>query len=1125
MLHEDIIDPLVTDYIDRVTGEGLNYFNANATTKLNDFIKYLVTVIPDRQFGFYPLRRDQNIGQGNKAFGIGRLASGNPMVFPGLAQWSESGVLFGEKVQPGGRFTPVYETVGIINFSGKVDEGFAFRENDFSIFYFLKHQRAGEFATRLYRGEGGLCPYFICDKSPDWFQVIAPEFSTSRFRPRGTTYIYDEIFGEDKKGLQIDWSQKETEKYYVPTAISFYDPDKDQPEGRFYCLNLNGNLNNYTMRYIYGRDPAILSGNFLSPYVAVAGLAGEGIRYDMPKRFVAGAGARNDSSTTYNVDGLPHIVPGILITKGNYSHVADEIAQNMAETIGLLFAVDPLRISGLKDTASNICSPKINFINYYKTLPKIYDKVLQSFANFSAGISSIIIEDFGKWLVNFVSTLCGTASNGVVRCFGGWTARSPTEKTEIRAVSDINIYKTGVQVTGTYGDLKLGEFHNNGIIGFISGYRDSFGNFSGFESRTISGHSGFYYNNNYLVFPPYKFFEVQKITGFVSGFLNENNYFEIFNSTHPYYNSGYFLSGQTQDFTYSLIEQEDISGFQYGFLDPISNNWLAYPVNNIISSSGYILDGQFIEFLPEKIIEKSPVTGFRVGFMNGFGEFSGYTEGEGLSGILLTGDVFSDDPNSRIFYPSDSNFTGFDGLSGFDTEIGYEFSGFDFFDSSGFIGFDPNNPFFGTGELTGLIGYKYIIFLSGEFSGSDSITGVDEGFGLNYNGFFDGDTYFSGIEFDFQTNEFLNYGTGYLIGKIGYKNVQNFYGDPGFDNRPGFDALAGYNYTGFSFPEGSGFVGITGNQFGSGYMSGYIGSRNFIDYTGTYSGFTGLLDNYNKYLPQVIFPNFEFTRGSGFIGNGTSGYGLLTGIISTGYINGEACFSEAYSDIRIYKTGVQRTSIDISGKINATGIITDTFENNLSIISGNINSVIFTLAIISGGIFTETGYTGFNSETDSGLYDIKSGSYISGSITGASYITGNLSIGSGLDYELETGFTYETGYMDASVTSIVLTEAIFRLLVIQDGSPEFCSLTSNIPTVIYESAEINTGLNTETGYIYADVASIDHYTNLRNDVTGKFETGYYNISGLYRISTAFPAITGENIYYDISGILLKTGTV
>jgi|694.fasta_scaffold10587_2 hypothetical protein len=1118
MLHEDIIDPLVTDYIDRVTGEGLNYFNANATTRLNDFVKYLVSVIPDRQFGFYPLRSDQNIGNGNKAFGIGRLASGSPMIFPGLAQWTESGVMFGDKVRPGGTFGPTYETVGMIDFSGKVEGGFAFRENDFSIFYFLKHQRAGEFATSLYRGEGGLCPYFICDKSPDWFQAIAPEFSTSRFRPRGTTYIYDEIFGEDKKGLQIDWSQKETEKYYAPTAISFYDPDKDQTEPRFYCLNLNGNLNHYSMKFIYGRDPNMLSGNFLSPYVAVAGLEGQPVRYDMPKRFVAGAGATNDRATEYNRDGLPHIVPGILITKGNYSYIHEEIAQNMAEAIGLLFAVKPVQISGLQDHASNICSPKIVSLDYYKTEPKIYDKVLQGFANFTAKISSIIIEDYGRWLTDFIASLCGTDIGGVVRCFGGWTARSPIEKAEIRPTLNSGLYITGNQITGTYGNLKLGEFHNNGIVGFVSGYMDVSGNFSGFQSRTISGHSGFYYTGSYNVFPPYQFFEVQKITGYVSGFLNNSGSFDIFNSTHPYYNSGYFLSGQITDFTYSLIEQEDISGFQYGFLNNLLNSWEPFASTNKLSSSGYLLNGQFIEFLPEKIIEKTPVTGFRVGFMNGLGIFSGYSTGEGgTSGILLTGDVFSDDPNSRIFFPLDGNFVGFDGISGFDPEIGYEYSGFDFFDSSGFISFDQANPFFGTGEMTGLIGYKYIVYLSGEFSGENSITGVNEGFGLDFNGFFDGDTYFSGVEFDPLTNSFLNYGTGYLIGKIGTKNVQNFYGDPGFDNRPGFDPLAGYSYTGFSFPEGSGFAGINGNTFGTGYMSGFIGSRNFIDYTGIYSGFTGLLDKYNQYLPWVIFPNFEFTRGSGFIGS-VPGYGLLTGVISTGDVSGDAAFVVSNIGSGLYLTGLQRTGINISG------IDFGPIDFSIGNISGMVTGASYTLAIISGGTFFETGYTGFNSGTDSGYYDIKSGTYMSGHITGLSYITGNLSIGSGLFYELETGFTFESGYIDANVTSVTLTEAISVLLVVQDGVPETTSFTSSITGIIYASADINTGLSMETGSVSATITSIDHYTFLRNDVTGNFETGYYNISGLYRISTAYPAITGENIYYNISGVLLKTGS-
>lgn len=1116
MLHEDIIDPLVTDYIDRVTGEGLNYFNASSTTRLNDFVKYLVSVIPDRQFGFYPLRSDQNIGQGNKAFGIGRLASGSPMIFPGAAQWSESGILFGEKTRGGFRI-PSYETVGIIDFSGKVEDGFAFRENDFSIFYFLKHQRPGEFSTSLYRGEGGLCPYFICDKSPDWFQVIAPEFSTSRFRPRGTTYIYDEIFGEDKKGLQIDWSQKDTEKYYAPTAISFYDPDKDQAEPRFYCLNLNGNLNNYSMKFIYGKDPNMLSGNFLSPYVVLQD--GNSVRYDMPKRFIAGAGATNDSNTVYNKDGLPHIVPGILITKGNYSYIHEEIAQNMAEAIGLVFAIKPLQISGLQDSDVNICSPKIVSLDYYPTPPKIYNKVLQDFASFTARIASILIEDYGKWVVGFISGICSLDAGGIQRCFGAWTARSPIEKAEIRSRLDSGLYITGNQITGTYGNLKLGEFHNNGIVGFVSGYMDVSGNFSGFQSRTVSGHSGFYYTGSYNVFPPYQSFGVQKITGYVSGFFNDNGSFDIFNSTHPYSNSGYFLSGQAAtDFTYSLIEKEDISGFQYGFLNNLLNSWEPFDSTNKLSSSGYISNGEFFEFLPKKIIEKSPVTGFRFGFMNGFGEFSGYSTGEGgVSGILLTNDPLSDDPNLRIFFPADSNYVGFDGISEFDPDIGYEYSGFDFFDSSGFVSFNPQNPFFGTGEMTGLIGYKYFVYSSGEFSGANSITGVDEGFGLDFNGFFDGDTYFSGVEFDPLTNSFFNYGTGYLIGKIGTKNVQNFYGDPGFDNRSGFDPLAGYSYTGFSFPEGSGFVGINGNTFGTGYMSGLIGSRNFINYSGIYSGFTGLLDKYNQYLPQVIFPNFEFTRGSGFIGS-VPGYGLLTGVISTGDVSGDAAFVVSNISSGLYLTGVQRTGIGISG------IDFGPTDFSIGNISGMITGAAYTLAIISGGTFFETGYTGFNSGTDSGYYDIKSGTYMSGHVTGLSYVTGNLSIGSGFLYELETGFRFESGYISANVTGITLTEAISIVLILQNGAAEQASLNPNISGIFYVSSNIDSVLNMETGSVSSSITSIDHYTFLNNDVTGKFETGYYNISGLYRISTAYPAITGENIYYNISGVLLKTGS-
>jgi hypothetical protein len=1079
MLHNDIINPLVDDFITRVTGQGINFFNGAEITRLNDFVEYLCSIVPDRKFAFYPFRISQNIGVGNRAFGIGELASGTPVVFPGLALWNESGIQVGSNVQVGGRFGPIYQTSAIINFSGNVEGDFQFRKDESTIFYFFKHLRSNEYARSLYRGNA-VCPYFVCDNSPDWFQVIAPQFSDSRFRPQGTTYIYDEIFGEDKKGFQMDWSEKETQKYYGPQSISFYDPELGSTPNRFYCFNVGVNFDNYTLKSFYGRDERLYSGKFVSPYVRREIRPGV-YDYDLPRRIVIGAGCTNLASKVYNLEGLDHLVPGILIIKGNYSNFAEEIAFNMGLTVGAIDESFPALLSGISDTASKIVTANITELDYYRVFPIEYKGYPKEFSNITATIASIFVEDFGKWEWFYDPLLCGQLG-----CFGGWPGRSPVEKTQINSNITSGLYLTGYQSTGTYGSLRLGEsLSNNGILGFWSGYRDVSGNFSGFNRNTISGYSGFYYNNNTIVFPPYRKFEIDKITGYISGIMDSAYNFRPFNSSEQNYGSGYFLDSQQIDFTYTGSVQVPISGFLSGYLDP-ENGWSGFDLYNLNSQSGYYIGNNKIEFSPIKVIKKSPVTGFWVGFMDGFGKFSGYTSGDGLSGVLLTNNVESNDPIDRYFYPSGGDFVGFENIDGLDITYGYEYSGF-FFGNSGFIGEDPNNPFLGIGEMTGFIGYKNILTFSGTFLGKESITGIDDGYGYEYSGFFDGGTGFSGIEFDFLANQFKNYGTGILYGYIGSKNILKYYSDEGFVGRSGFNEEDGYKYTGFSFPEGSGFSGINNQPTGSGVITGFIGSRNFVYYTGVYSGFSGLLENYNQYLPRVVYADFNFTRGSGFLGNSASGYGLLTGIISKSNIDGEFAY---FGDVKItsgrYFTGWIGTGITL------TGIPGGVLDYSLTNISGNISGVSYTLAIISGGTFEETGVN------------------VSGTINNVNYLSGFLEIGTGL----QTGFIAETGTIQATISSVTLTEAIAVLFA--TDPIEQSSLTASVPSVNYEEAVRSTGFSTEYQNISGSITSLYHYTYSRNDFTG-IESGGYSVTGLYRINTGIQPITGESASYSISG--------
>jgi hypothetical protein len=232
MLHYDIINPLVSKFLAKISGQGGGYYSADAVSKVNDFADYLCSIQDDLEFAYFPLRKHNNIGYGNEAFGIGNLSSGASLKFPNQAIWHESGIFLNSR-----------QNCAEIEFSGVTsDPNFQFRKNPTTVFYFLKHAR-GKYETELYRPSVDQPPYFCFDKSVDTYTVVAPCFSIDQFRPTGTTYIYDEIFGGDKKGFTIDFSADQVKKIVQRNPGSFYEADNGTEN--FVCLMLYSQLDSY----------------------------------------------------------------------------------------------------------------------------------------------------------------------------------------------------------------------------------------------------------------------------------------------------------------------------------------------------------------------------------------------------------------------------------------------------------------------------------------------------------------------------------------------------------------------------------------------------------------------------------------------------------------------------------------------------------------------------------------------------------------------------------------------------------------------------------------------------------------------------------------------------------------
>lgn len=911
MLFEDIKHPLVSDFLTRISGSGYTYLNTESSSRINDFIKYISSITADNgdEFAFYPLRQSQNIGIGNQIFGLGYMASGTNIIFPRNINWTESGILLNS-----------INNCGLLDFSGKLkDPRFQFRKNETSIFYFLKHNRP-KYETSLYRA-GQICPYFWFDDSLDNFGIIAPEFSTSDFRTTGTTYLYDEIYGGDKKGYQLDFSSDIATKYniansntgraigtgiapYLPPAVSFYEMDNN--ENKFVCINAIIRKDQYALRSFFGRDYRSLTGKFPSPYVAIQvedPLTSE--RYIdnfFPKRMVIGAGVTNDSASGYNLDGTDHICAGLLILKGDYSDKAKDIAENMAEAIGIKIrppqAFNSTFAFGdfIKDqVGSSGYVHSINYFSYvepviYKTYSDYYDLM-----NFTASIFSGAYIDYGKWTYNLVNNITGEL-------------RSPQIGDIVQHLPDITGMLNIIGLQNGY-PAPYGDFYNQGVIGFVSGYATKINNefiFNRFTEQTESGTSGFYLTNisgratGQIIFPPIRKQFQELITGYISGILDSSGIFSAFNESSLLYSSGYIINDKINKYPKISIVPEKIIGYVSGFLFE-NGIFSGFDKNYIDGSSGYFYSGNQYEFLPQKNIDISLVTGFLIGMKSG-DYFSGYYQNsptDGLySGFFIDNDFSNPaeiEPIVEIYFPTGSGlFSGFSGMSGIDQNLGFDYTGFfqNIFDadgnpildesgnpiilsfngSSGFIDIG-NGPFLNTRTVscTGIIGSKNVLNFSGAFNGFENIQIPNTSYGYSYSGFFVESSGFSGTGI---------FGTGIFTGIIGHINTFENINLTGFQNNTDFPA--GGLFTGFSFPLGSGFSGLQGDT-GIGIQTGFIGSRYSLTESGSYSGFSGFARFSDAFLNEINV-DFTFQNGSGFSGLyfQDSGYGVISGLITTG---------------------------------------------------------------------------------------------------------------------------------------------------------------------------------------------------------------------------------------------------
>jgi hypothetical protein len=369
-----------------------------------------------------------------------------------------------------------------------------------------------------------------------------------------------------------------------------------------------------------------------------------------------------------------------------------------------------------------------------------------------------------------------------------------------------------------------------------------------YTGQNISGVSGYFIDN----------LQIRFLTGIndtdlgTKGFDNFNNQSGFDNFGYMY--DGFFkkasgFSGIGQPYLY----QEIVTGFVSGFLSGTNNTFILY--TGFSGSSGYILDNNKYHFLPLKLKSGQNISGFQSGFVDiSTEQFVPYTYPNSSSGYFIN--------NTRYFFATgtgiNDSFRGFDGLSGFDASIGYSYTGFGIFNSI--------NNYNQTPRLQKVIGY---------------ISGLQDTFNR-----------FTG----FQLLNTVSGSSGYFINGRRYvfptNNMSGFSGLSNF-----FYEQLGFAYTGFSFPEGSGFSGTTAQTYtrgimtgfigyrmlpsGSGAITGIIGSRNISQSSGNFNGFNGLsgFSAITGFQYIVNQDTFNYNNENFISDNGTDGPGIITGNI------------------------------------------------------------------------------------------------------------------------------------------------------------------------------------------------------------------------------------------------------
>jgi hypothetical protein len=395
------------------------------------------------------------------------------------------------------------------------------------------------------------------------------------------------------------------------------------------------------------------------------------------------------------------------------------------------------------------------------------------------------------------------------------------------------------------------------IVGFMSGYMDPIGRFTGFQNlNIISGSSGYFINT------PSDYIQTFFPTG--NSFNNFIGMYGIYTgSQYSSYHTGFSfplgsgfsgIGGATSN-TYGIMtgvigaanifipfsgfsgrQGIDIGlGFEYSGLR--GDLYQTFFSGSVFDGSGYT--GQLISIFGKRNISgRQDITGFvKTNAVYNFQPISALPTDSGISGYFLENNIYRFPTGP--FYPPYYQFPKFDD-NPFFTKYGNSYSGF-YVSNSGFSGFgytginkeyiigfvsgykDEVEGFFQFTATTGGSGFitgntKFFFPTGGEFSGLSGFSGFSNDLGFLYTGL--GATPYRND--NFIGDNFLNSGSGVITGIIGWRNVQ-----------------------------------FITKEYGTGIMTGLIGSRN-----APYSGnFTGNFYYKDKLGNKSIGPKFGLTTG------------------------------------------------------------------------------------------------------------------------------------------------------------------------------------------------------------------------------------------------------------------------